>query len=98
MLRNYFKIAWRNLLKNRTFSIINIVGLSLSIAFCLLLFFYNRKEQSYDTFSTNKDRLFRFERTKDWVTGDAKPASHLFSFLTKKNEVDNELVTSLIIG
>ncbi len=98
MLKNYIKIAWRNLLKNRTFSIINIVGLSLSIAFCLLLFFYIRKEQSYDTFSANKDRLFRFERTKDWVSPDAKPAGHLFSFLTKENDVDNELVTSLIIG
>lgn len=98
MLKNYIKIAWRNLLKNRTFSIINIVGLSLSVAFCLLLFFYIRKEQSYDTFSANKDRLFRFERTKDWVSPNAKPASHLFSFLTKENDVDNELVTSLIIG
>jgi putative ABC transport system permease protein len=98
MLKNYIKIAWRNLIKNRTFSIINIVGLSLSIAFCLLLFFYIRKEQSYDTFSENKDRLFRFESTNTWVSTNSKPASHLFSFLTKENDIDNSLVTSLIIG
>jgi putative ABC transport system permease protein len=98
MLKNYIKIAWRNLIKNRTISIINIVGLSLSVAFCLLLFFYIRKEQSYDTFSENKDRLFRFESSKTWVSADAKPASHLFSFLTKENDVDNGLVTSLVIG
>ena len=98
MLKNYIKIAWRNLIKNRTISIINIVGLSLSIAFCLLLFFYIRKEQSFDTFSKNKDRLFRFESTQYWASAGAKPASHLFSFLTKENDVDNGLVTSLIIG
>ena len=98
MLRNFAKIAWRNLLKNRTFSIINIVGLSLSVAFCLLLFFYIRNEQSYDTFPGKKDRLFRFESTNTWGATDAKPASHLFSFLTKDNEVDNTLQTSLIIG
>ncbi len=98
MLKNYIKIAWRNLIKNRTFSIINIVGLSLSIAFCLLLFFYIRKEQSYDTFSANKGRLFRFERTNTWASTDPKPSNHLFSFLTKDNDINNELVTSLVIG
>jgi putative ABC transport system permease protein len=98
MLRNYIKIAWRNLRNNRIFSVINIVGLSFSIAFCLLLFFYIRKEQSYDTFSENKDRLFRFESTKLLDNTDKKPSSHLLSFLTKDNEVNNGLVTSLIIG
>ena len=98
MLRNYIKIAWRNLLKNRIFSIINIVGLSFSVAFCLLLFLYIRKEQSYDTFFEKKDRLFRFESTNTWNTSETKPGSHLFSFLTKNNEVDNNLPTSLIIG
>ena len=66
MLRNFIKIAWRSLVKNRTFSIINITGLSLSVAFCLLLFFYIRNEQSYDGFAVKKDRLFRFETTNLW--------------------------------
>jgi putative ABC transport system permease protein len=98
MLKNYIKIAWRNLIRNRTFSFINIVGLSLSVAFCLLLFFYIRKEQSYDGFAENKNRLFRFETTDTWGSSDTKPASHLFSFLTKDNDVDNSLTTPLIIG
>ncbi|HXB44779.1 MAG TPA: ABC transporter permease [Puia sp.] len=98
MLRNYFKIALRNMLKNRTFSIINIVGLSFSVAFCLLLFFYIRKEQSYDGFHEKKDRLFRFERTNTFPSANTKPKNHLFGFLTKNDEVENELVTSLIIG
>jgi putative ABC transport system permease protein len=45
------------MLKNRTISIINVIGLSFSVAFCLLLFFYIRNEQSYDRFPENKDRL-----------------------------------------
>jgi putative ABC transport system permease protein len=98
MLRNFAKIAWRNLLKNRTFSIINIVGLSLSVAFCLLLFFYIRNEQSFDNFPGKKDRLFRFESTDTWGDTNPKPAPHLFSFLTKDNEVSNSLATSLIVG
>ena len=98
MLRNYIKIAWRNLLKYRTFSIINIIGLSFSVAFCLLLFFYIRKEQSYDTFPVNRDRLFRFESTNMWGSTDKKPPGSLFSSFTKNNDVNNGLVTSLIIG
>jgi len=98
MLRNFVKIAWRNLIRNRTFSIINIVGLSFSVAFCLLLFFYIRKEQSYDNFSENKYRLFRFESTSIWGSSGTKPNSHLFSFLTKDNDIDNLLSTPLIIG
>ncbi len=98
MLKNYIKIAWRNLRKYRTFSIINIIGLSFSVAFCLLLFFYIRKEQSYDTFPLNKDRLFRFESTNMWGSTEKKPSNSLFSSLTKDNDVNNGLVTSLIIG
>ena len=98
MLKNFIKIAWRNLIRNRTFSIINIVGLSFSVAFCLLLFFYIRKEQSYDSFSENKNRLFRFETTDTWAGSDTKPASHLFGLLTKDNDIENNLSSALIIG
>ncbi|HVU95933.1 MAG TPA: ABC transporter permease [Puia sp.] len=61
MLRNYLLVAWRNLLRNRTIGIINLFGLSISVAFCLLLFYHVRWEQSFDTFHVNKDRLFRCE-------------------------------------
>lgn len=61
MLRNYLIVAWRNLLRNRTIGIINLFGLSVSVAFCLLLFYHVRWEQSFDTFHVNKDRLFRCE-------------------------------------
>jgi putative ABC transport system permease protein len=98
MLKNYFKIAWRNLLKNRTFTIINIVGLSFSVAFCLLLFFYIRNEQSYDSFHEKKDRLFRMEMTDTWKSPDAKLKENLFSFLTKNDDVENQLTFPLVVG
>ncbi|MEL6846099.1 MAG: hypothetical protein AAFP02_23060 [Bacteroidota bacterium] len=47
MIRNYFKIAWRNLLKNRGFSLINIAGLGIGIAACILIALFIRHEASY---------------------------------------------------
>lgn len=59
MFRNYFKTAWRNLWKNKTFSVINILGLSLGIAAFLLIVNYLRFEYSYDNWNINKDRIYR---------------------------------------
>src|ERR1700712_405463 len=97
MFKNYLKIAWRNLFKNRTFSIINIAGLSFSVAFCLLVFFYIRNEQSYDRFHTKRDRLFRMEMTNFNHTG-IPPTKNIFSFLTKDDDVANRLTFPLIVG
>jgi putative ABC transport system permease protein len=59
MIKNYFKTAWRNLWKNKTFSAINIFGLSVGIAAFLLIINYLRFEYSYDDAHTKKDRIFR---------------------------------------
>jgi putative ABC transport system permease protein len=59
MLRNYFKIAFRSLVKNKTFSLINIIGMAVSVAACLLLFYVVHYELSFDAFFTNKDRIYR---------------------------------------
>ncbi len=59
MLTNYLKIAWRNLLRNRTISFINITGLALGIATCLLISLYVLDELSYDRFHTNANRIVR---------------------------------------
>jgi len=69
MFRSYLTIAWRSLLRNRTLSLINLVGLSISIAFCALLFFHIRYEQSFDRFHTNGDRLYRLEMSDIWADG-----------------------------
>ncbi len=59
MIKNYFVVALRNLIKNRTYGIINITGLALGIACALLIALYVRHETSFDQFHPNKDQLFR---------------------------------------
>lgn len=59
MLKNYFKIAYRNLLSKKGFSIINIVGLSIGMTCCLLIFQYVAFEYSFDRFHENKQGLYR---------------------------------------
>lgn len=98
MFKNYFKIGWRNITKNKTFSIINITGLSVSVAFCLLLFFYIRYEQSYDTFHVKKDHLFRLEMSSTSPSADTAKGKSIFSFLTKNDNVQNQLTFPLVIA
>ncbi|MEO6328453.1 MAG: ABC transporter permease [Ginsengibacter sp.] len=59
MIKNYFKIAWRNLLRNKAFSFINIFGLAVGLASCLLIMLYIFDESSYDKHQKNGDRIFR---------------------------------------
>jgi putative ABC transport system permease protein len=57
MIRNYFKVAMRQLLQNKSLSFINIVGLSLGMTFALLIGMWVHFETSYDTFNKNADRV-----------------------------------------
>ncbi len=59
MLQNYFKIAFRNLVKHKGYSFINIVGLSVGMAICLLILLYIQHETSFDRFHTKADRICR---------------------------------------
>ncbi|RRB02459.1 ABC transporter permease [Larkinella rosea] len=59
MIRNYFKIAWRNLIRNRVFSAINIVGLAIGLATCLLISLFVLNELSYDRFHAKANRIVR---------------------------------------
>ena len=59
MLKNYFKTAWRNLMKHKTFSFINIAGLSIGIAVCFIIMMYVQNELSFDRFNKNADRIVR---------------------------------------
>ena len=59
MLRNYLKIALRNLAKNKVFSFINIFGLSVGLTCCILISLYIYHEISYDTYHKNANRIFR---------------------------------------
>lgn len=59
MLRNYLIIAWRNLLKKKAYSFINIFGLGLGMACCFLIFMFVQDELSYDTYHEKGDRIYR---------------------------------------
>jgi putative ABC transport system permease protein len=59
MIKNYFKTAWRNLWKNKTFSFINIAGLAIGMAACLLILQYVSFKLSYDQFNKNAADLYR---------------------------------------
>ncbi|HEY4326740.1 MAG TPA: ABC transporter permease [Mucilaginibacter sp.] len=67
MIKNYFKIAWRNLRKNRLYAFINISGLTIGIVSCLLIGIYIKHELSYDRFNQNADRIVRV--TMDYDEG-----------------------------
>lgn len=59
MLKNYLKIAFRNLWRHKGFSFINIMGLTVSMTACFLIFLYISFELSYDSFHEKKDRIYR---------------------------------------
>src|SRR6188474_3352594 len=59
MLRNYLKIAWRNLAKNKVFSFINIFGLSVGLTCCILISLYIYHEISYDKHHKNASNIYR---------------------------------------
>jgi len=64
MLKNYFKIAWRNIIRHKAYSGINILGLAIGIAACLLILQYVSFELSYENFQLNKDRIYRVQQDR----------------------------------
>jgi putative ABC transport system permease protein len=59
MIRNYIKTAYRSLIKNKGFTLLNVLGLSLGLASCLLIILYVVDELSYDRYNTKSDRIYR---------------------------------------
>jgi putative ABC transport system permease protein len=66
MLKNYFKIALRNMFRNKLYSLINLAGLAIGLAACLMIWLWVQDEMSYDRFHTNADRIYRVERKIDF--------------------------------
>lgn len=73
MISNYLKIAWRNLWKNKVFSFINILGLTIGITVCMMIFLFIMNEFSFDKFHKNEKQIYRVMRgfkqngSMDWV-------------------------------
>jgi putative ABC transport system permease protein len=62
MIKNYFKTAWRSLMKNKTFSFINILGLTIGITVCMMIYLFIMNEFSVDSFHKNGDSIYRVMR------------------------------------
>jgi len=69
MIRHYVKIALRNLIKNKAFSVINILGLSIAISCCVLLTLFIQDEFSYDRHFNEADRIYRLTTTLKTTNG-----------------------------
>ena len=75
MFKNYLKIAFRNILRQRVYSLINITGLAIGIACCILILLFVRYELSYDKFNKKADRIYRV--TREWFNEDGASSLHL---------------------
>ena len=69
MFKNYLKIAWRNLLRNKSYAFLNIFGLAVGLTCFILISIYVSHEWSYDKFHANYDNLYRV--TESIVVDDA---------------------------
>lgn len=65
MVKNYLKIAWRNLKKSKAFSFINILGLTIGITCCMMIFLYIMNEFSFDKFHSKQKNIYRVMRAFD---------------------------------
>lgn len=86
MLNNYIKLAWRNILKKKVYSSINLLGLAVSASFCLLVYLYIQHERSFDSFHRNSAQLFRLEASDIFSVDTAKRKSNFLSFLMDESD------------
>ena len=100
MIRNYFTIAFRNLLKYKFISAINLFGLTVGLSCCLLILTYILNETSFDRFNDKADRIYRVGRTFFGPTGDVSldlgAVAPPFGPLLKNDFPDIEKITVLL--
>jgi putative ABC transport system permease protein len=70
MFKNYFKVAWRNIVRHKGYSFLNIIGLAVGMACALFILFWIQDELSFDRFHANAGTLYRVEQ--DQATGQGK--------------------------
>jgi putative ABC transport system permease protein len=94
MIQNFLKIAWRNLFRNKVYSLINILGLAVGITTCTLITMYVMDESSYDKHHTDGQRIYRIateSKGEKWVSTPAPLAAGL-----KKDFPEVEQVARLL--
>ncbi|HEV8284637.1 MAG TPA: ABC transporter permease [Chitinophagaceae bacterium] len=66
MIKNYFKIAWRNLFRNKGFSLTNLLGLTIGITCTILIFLWVQDELHYDKFHANYNSIYKIKANRDF--------------------------------
>ena len=87
MFKNYLKITLRNIKRHKAYSLINILGLAIGIALCVLILVYVQDELSYDNFHENGDRIYRIVELEDH-DGDLLTYMRIGPGVTEKLKVD----------
>ena len=98
MFKNYLKIAFRNLLRNKLFSTLNIMGLVIGMVACLLILQYVQLETSYDSFHNNVEQMYRV-RCDDYQNGQlaAENAKNYMSVGKLMTQDYSEVLNSMVI-
>ena len=99
MLKINLILAIRNIFRNKLYTAINVIGLSVASAFCILVYLYVKNERSFDRFHHDQDRLFRIEQTNLFTAFSRdKPQKSFFSFLIRDEEQRNAIETPMVFA
>lgn len=98
MLTNYFKIAFRSLLKNGTYSAINVGGLAIGLAASMLIFLWVADEYSYDKFHPNYQDIYSLYQSQQWSEGvgtsNSMPYSLKDALLARSSKIKYAAMTN----
>src|SRR5579872_1281818 len=100
MFRSYWKTAWRNISRHKLFAVLNVLGLTLGICFCLVIFLITHFELSFDNFHPNGDRIYHLGQTaavgnlQSWNSSRVMPG---LPPAIRREVTGVESVTSLVI-
>jgi putative ABC transport system permease protein len=91
MIKQYIKLAVRNLLRKKLYSLINFTGLTIASAFTILIALFIVHENSYDRFHANEKNLYRLELSRVSQPGKEKKKKGFFTFLHRGSDQQNSL-------
>lgn len=98
MLRNYFKIAFRSLVKNPAYSFINIGGLAIGLASSILILLWVADEYSYDRFHENYGSIYKLYQSQQWAqgigTGNSMPYPMKDAIMNKSSKIKRVVMTN----
>ena len=98
MFKNYLKIALRSLVKNSTYSIINVGGLAVGLASSILILLWVADEYSYDRFHENYGSIYKLYQSQQWAqgigTGAAMPYPMKEAVMNKSSQIKSVVITN----